>query len=338
MRCLSLAGAALALAALGAPMGPLSAPASAQRASTTAAQRAAAAAAQKSKEDETWCWDTDDQYTAQQRIAGCNGLLASRNLAAEDRPYVIAMLGYTYHELEQYDEALERYSEKIRLQPEAADGYGWRADVYLDQGEDELAIADYTKAVRLQPDAADAAAWYQNRGLARYALGDLKGALEDYEQSLKVGGPEATLLLSRGDVYVDQRKFRDAIEDYTAAIELAPEDTHTWNSRCWARAAQGRNLDRALEDCEKALSLDRANSYAYDSRGMVHLKQKEWEAALEDYEASRAIDPAAASAYYGHGIALLKLDRDDEAARDFERALSIDPKIDEKYAGWGVKR
>ncbi|MBT2132728.1 tetratricopeptide repeat protein [Croceibacterium sp. LX-88] len=340
MRCLSLAGAALVMATLGSISSPADAQrraSSAQRA-TSAAQRAATAAAQRAKEDETWCWDANQEYSPQQRIAGCNGLLKSRTLLAEDRPYVIAMLGYSHHELQQYDEALEKFSEKIRLQPEVADGYGWRADVYLEQGENEQALDDYSKALTLQPNSRDAAGWYQNRGMARAHLGDLKGALQDYDRSLAIGGPDASLFLYRGDVYLDQRKYRDAIEDYSEAIELAPQDGRTWNARCWARGAQGRNLDKALADCEAALNLDGNSSDTHDSRGLVHLKQKEWEAALEDYETSRTLDPGAASAYFGHAIALQRLDRDDEAEADFKRALALDPKIAEKYEGWGVKR
>ncbi|KRA79401.1 tetratricopeptide repeat protein [Altererythrobacter sp. Root672] len=338
MRCLSLAGAALVIATLGSIPSPADAQRSTSAQRTTAAQRAANAAAQRAKEDETWCWDAGEQFSPAQRIAGCNGLLRSRTLAAEDRPYVIAMLGYTHHELRQYDEALEKFSEKIRLQPEVADGYGWRGDVYLEQGENEQAVDDYSKALNLQPDSPDAAGWFQNRGMARARLGDFKGALQDYDRSLAKGGPDASLSLSRGDVFVDQRKYRDAVEEYSEAVELAPQDAHTWNARCWARAAQGRNLDRALDDCEKSLSLDGNNPDAHDSRGLVHLKQKEWEAAVEDYETARTLDAATASAYFGHAIALQRLDRDDEAEADFKKALALDPKIAEKYEAWGVKR
>jgi len=285
--------------------------------------------------NEGWCWDSYEEYTPEQQIEGCNGLLAAGSLSDEDKPYVIAMRGWSYHELKDYDRALADFSEKIRLQPDAADGYGWRGGVYFDKGEYDHALADYTWAIHLGPEELDTPVWYHDRGMVKRELGDLAGALRDYDEALE-RSPDAQTYVGRGYVYFDQKKYERAIEDFSMAIELGTNESSNWNERCWARAVWGEQLEEAMDDCDQALWIDPENSYAYDSRGLVHLRLGNWDSALLDYQSARDIDPAA-SAYFGHGIALKRLGNDEEAAADFAKAAEIDPKIAETYAGYGIK-
>jgi len=304
---------------------------------TGAAVPAAALSAQDESDVEARCWDAGEEYTAEQQVEACTALLASPELAAEDRPYVIAMRGWSYQELGDLDRAIRDYSEKIRLQPTAADGYGWRGDVYLDKGDNEHALADFTWAIHFGPGEQDIAVWYYDRGLVKHNLGDLAGAVRDYDSALERSGPDADTYANRGFVYLDQDDYEKAVEDFSAAIDLAADNAENWNGRCWARAMWGRQLDEAQADCDEALTLDPEMSYAYDSRGLVHLRKNEWAAARADYQAALEIDPEAASGYYGRGIAAIR--QGDRAAgeSDLATAAGIDATIAESYAGWGIR-
>ncbi|MEH2272757.1 MAG: tetratricopeptide repeat protein, partial [Nostoc sp.] len=57
------------------------------------------------------------------------------------------------------------------------------------QGNHKLAIADFNQALQINPNLADA---YGSRGLAEYALGDRKNAINDLEQA-------ASLFQQQGD-------------------------------------------------------------------------------------------------------------------------------------------
>ncbi|MEA5532191.1 tetratricopeptide repeat protein, partial [Dolichospermum sp. UHCC 0684] len=50
-------------------------------------------------------------------------------------------------------------------------------------GDVKGAVEDYNQALRLNPNQGEA---YYNRGLARKILGDLEGAIEDYNQALRL--------------------------------------------------------------------------------------------------------------------------------------------------------
>ena len=42
-------------------------------------------------------------------------------------------------------------------------------------------------------------------------------------------------------------------------------------------------MDKALEDFDKAIQLDQANSIIYSNRGLVNRKLEKFEAAIDDY-------------------------------------------------------
>ena len=54
--------------------------------------------------------------------------------------------GFLYHELGQYERAIEDYSETIRLDPRVADAYYNRGLAYQSLGKSEDAERDFQKA------------------------------------------------------------------------------------------------------------------------------------------------------------------------------------------------
>ena len=57
-----------------------------------------------------------------------------------------------------------------------AEDFFRRGNLKYDQNDFQGAIEDYNQAIKIKPDYAEA---YYNRGLARSELGDKKGAIED---------------------------------------------------------------------------------------------------------------------------------------------------------------
>jgi tetratricopeptide (TPR) repeat protein len=87
---------------------------------------------------------------------------------------------------------------------------------------------------------------------------------------------------------------------YTRCIdEDRPGDANlaiAHNNRGVARLAVG-DATRAIEDYDRALSLDPAYAAAHANRGMAHLAQGAFARALRDYDRAIALDPAYAPAY-----------------------------------------
>ena len=64
----------------------------------------------------------------------------------------------------EYEAAIEKLSEVIRLDPRYAPAYTSRGSAYLYTGESQAAIQDYDTAIRLASENPDLADDYYNRG------------------------------------------------------------------------------------------------------------------------------------------------------------------------------
>ena len=74
-------------------------------------------------------------------------------------------------------------TQAIRLNPNYADAYYNRGNVYRNQEKWDLAVADLTQAIRLNPNDADA---YKNRGFVYYRLGDINKARQDFQRAAQL--------------------------------------------------------------------------------------------------------------------------------------------------------
>jgi len=77
--------------------------------------------------------------------------------------------------------------------------------------------------------------------------------VDDYTQAIALQ-PSATLFLERGQLLAGHRQYRMALEDFTAAIALAPDSSEAYVERARVYRSLGE-FNRELEDLEYALRL-----------------------------------------------------------------------------------
>lgn len=214
-----------------------------------------------------------------------------------------------------------------------------RADDWVDcAGKDtQRAISGCSAIIDAGTDTAkNLAGAYNNRGLAYRKKGDADRAVKDYNRAIKLDPEHASAYYNRGLVSYDKGKFDQALKDYDRAIELDPKQGDYFNSRCWVRAVMGTSLALARNDCDAGLTLSSNDPAILDSRGLVGIKQGQFEKAWADYDVAHRGLPKNASILYGRGIAALRLGRSAEGNADLAAAMKLDGKIAETYAGYGV--
>lgn len=81
----------------------------------------------------------------------------------------------------------------------------------------------------------------------------------------------------RGLARIQQNNFAGAIEDYTKALEFAPENIGVWHNMALCRIRQ-EDYKGAKNDLDKLIAISRYTK-AYLMRGEVDLKQKDTLAA-----------------------------------------------------------
>lgn len=121
-----------------------------------------------------------------------------------------------------------------------------------------------------------------------YAMEDTTGAIEEADRALAQDPGNLELVIAAGRVRRNFWQYREAMELYTQAVELAPDD---WRP--------------------------------YRFRGHRHISLRQFEEAIEDLEVARRLAPYNWDVSYHLGLAYFLADRFTEAAEEYGRCLSL---------------
>ena len=111
----------------------------------------------------------------------------------------------------------------------------------------------------------------------------------------------------KGNLLFSQKKYTEAIESYSAAIELQPRNAVFLSNRaiCYLKLER---FDDAEIDCTRALSADPRNTKAYFRRGTARVGLGKLEEAKFDFESVLDLEP-------NNGMAKQELERISETCR-----------------------
>jgi tetratricopeptide (TPR) repeat protein len=151
-------------------------------------------------------------------------------------------------------------------------------------------------------------------------------------------GDMAYFYEERGTIYALEGQYEQAITDADKVIELAPDAASSYDNRCWVRAIAGRDLAKALADCEEALKRSPGLAAILDSRGLVHFKLNDLKAALDDYKSVMDADGRQWGSLFVKGIVEIRLGDSATGTADMTRALRHNPNLAKIYSAYGVKQ
>ena len=237
-----------------------------------------------------------------------------------------------------YVAAIADLTRACELAPTEPDYFYRRGMARWAKKQPDLALADFDQAIRLKPDDTDA---LLARASLRASRGDAPGLIAaDLDAAEPVLPKEADAHLRLGELYDDAGQPATAVVQYTKWIDShRQEDVRmagALNSRCWARALTGQALELALADCNTALRM-RPNTAAFlDSRGLVYLRQKNYDRAIADYDAALHLQPKSPWSLYGRGLARQHKAMMGEAQADIAAATALQPKIAATAARYGI--
>jgi tetratricopeptide (TPR) repeat protein len=202
------------------------------------------------------------------------------------------------------------------------------------RNEDERAFADFGQALRF--DARNAMAHIQ-RGLLHQKRNAFGPAIVDFVAADQIDDASGGAGYLGEAIAAQKAAYEAQLSRLDGEIAANPSNPTLYNDRCWLRGIIGERLEDALADCNRSLQLRPNSPEVLDSRGMVELKLRDYEAALKDYEAALADEPERGHYLYGRSVARLGLGMKDEAEVDRLNAEAAEPGIGALYESYGVR-
>lgn len=234
-----------------------------------------------------------------------------------------------------FDGAIRDFDKAIALAPDNARVYGQRAMAHLALRQSFLAMADLDETLKRQPDNTDA---LLTRAELKIAGQDRAGAARDLDTaSAGLAVPaDARLRLAQDDERLD--RYERVVAELDRWLPAHVDEAQTaqgYNLRCLARANLGKELDRALDDCNRALRANRSPA-GLENRGLVHLRRGDYDRAIEDYDAALKDRPNLPWALYGRGLARSAKGDAAGGAADLAAAKALAPRIAEIASNRGI--
>jgi tetratricopeptide (TPR) repeat protein len=217
------------------------------------------------------------------------------------------------------------YAEATRaaeLDPGLAGAWALKAAFLMNSHRSQAAIECADRALAIDPTLEPLT---MIRGAAHLDLGQLDLALADLKRAVELEPRDARAWALMGRASLQKSDNAAARNYITKAIEVGADDASIWAQRALVRFYVGE-LDGALEDAARSLSLDPGNGTAFGVRGLV-LDRRSDPAAIVELDKAIALQPANATWWIGRAQAHARAGHMDAARSDAENALAADPTV-----------
>lgn len=124
----------------------------------------------------------------------------------------------------------------------------------------------------------------------------------------------------QGRNFYDSTQYQDAIESYTKAIELEPENAVFYND-CGCAYESMNMHDKAIEEYETAMELNPNEAIFYCNRGDAYSNLGSYDKAFNDYKKALELDSKCSSAYMGRGDLYELLGNNSKAIDEYSKAI-----------------
>jgi tetratricopeptide (TPR) repeat protein/tRNA A-37 threonylcarbamoyl transferase component Bud32 len=242
--------------------------------------------------------------------------------------------------------ALKFYDIRLKM---GINGLFWNRTETICEKSAKDVISDFNKTIQLYPQ--DATTYYY-RAVAKSIIGDLEGAISDYNEAAKLNPKlnnasstkneefnnfkwdfdiqHANIYLDRAITKEESGDFEGAITDYNKSIELNPKLVRAYNGRGNAKEAK-EDLDGALADYNKAIELNPKDDEAYNNKGDIEYEKGNLDESIDNYTKAIKYNPQSIKAYNNRGNVKLEKGKIDEAITDFDEAIHLDSKFSDTY-------
>jgi len=268
--------------------------------------------------------DTKVDYNLPPPVASLeNKSMAKINAAIQENPNdadLYAARANVYFEKEGFDEAIADLTKAISIDSLKAPYYHQLADVYMDYYKSRLGINTMKRAAVLFP----------KRIPTLLKLSEFQLILQQHEESfktlaqiLKIDPQNAEAFFMMGLNFKDMEDDARAINSFQTAVENDPDLIDGWIELGYLFDKKENPI--AIQYYDNALRVDSTNIIAIEAKGNHLAFNQKFDEAIDMYKKINRINPLYADAYYNIGLMYMQQNKLKEAYDNFNIAINTDP-------------
>ncbi|PID87626.1 hypothetical protein CSB07_00390 [Candidatus Gracilibacteria bacterium] len=208
---------------------------------------------------------------------------------------------------------------------------------FYEQAKYEDAISQYDKALELKPKES---LYNYNKGVALFYLKDYNRALVSFDNAIKYENKKENIILSdnyskRGATYYELFKDKEALEDIDKALSL--DSNNLWGLYYKTMlTASNKNYTGALSYIDKYINLDKTNPDAYSIKGDILYYIGETEKSNSSYLKSLELNNNSYLVNFSVATNYFMLSDYKSALKYYKNALKIEPNnyLNSFYVGY----
>lgn len=193
--------------------------------------------------------------------------------------------GLAYYYAKNFEAAILDFSIAIDLDSLDFEAYYNRGIIFYKQKKYPLAINDFEESIAINPEFSEA---YTYLGLINYEKENFQEAIIFYDKAISINSTKAMAFYNRALCYQGLKKYEQAEIDFRLAIEAIESSTYYWGLAN-LYFDQKRYAD-AVEQYEKAIELDSTNPILFFNKGICYYENNQFEPAIEDFKQSIALN------------------------------------------------
>ena len=175
---------------------------------------------------------------------------------------------------------------------------------------------------------------YNNRANVLINQGKYRDALSDYTKAIELNRNFGEAYNNRGSVFVNLKKYDSAVADYTKAIEINANYGDAYANRANMFMTM-KKYDLAYKDYSKVIELTPHNIEPYINRANLLRAENKTEEALNDYNKALDLKPNFPNVYLERGILFSNIGQKDKAIFNFTKAIEFNNRYVEAYVNRG---
>jgi tetratricopeptide (TPR) repeat protein len=194
---------------------------------------------------------------------------------APDNINALINLGDFYTGTKQYDKALAQFEQVKTVHKDSPAGYIKTANVYLKRNEDDKALSELKAGYEKFPDAAMLISQLSQLYMKNK---NVPAAIALCEKRLENNPEEAFSWNLLGGIYFVTKAYDKAETHFEKAIEISPEWQKPYENLAQLYLVQGKK-ESAVARLESAIKQNEKNKEAWMLLGMIHKRDKDYQAA-----------------------------------------------------------